>query len=104
MKTEVSTLDLIKSSVYRFFPDAEVILFGSRARRENHMNSDYDLLIIIDGIENPERLQHQALIRKTLATQNILADVILQSRGEIEIKRNLPGHLVRIALAEGVRV
>ena len=95
----------IKSTVYSFFTDAELVLFGSRARGDNKFDSDYDLLIIVDELENDsERLLYQAAIRKSLAKQQILADVVIHSRRDIEVKRNLPGHLVRTALLEGIRV
>jgi predicted nucleotidyltransferase len=105
METDINILDLIKSTIQFFLPGAEVILFGSRARGENHLHSDYDLLIIVNTVlDNPERLRNQALIRKALAMKHILADVILHSRDEIDVKRNLPGHMVRTALREGIKV
>ena len=36
----------IKSIVHSFFPDARIVLFGSRARGDNSEQSDYDILII----------------------------------------------------------
>jgi predicted nucleotidyltransferase len=105
METVSEILTQIKSIVRSFFPEAEVILFGSRARGDNQMNSDYDLLIIVDDQQNnSERLRSQAMIRKVLSRHQILADVIIHSKSEIAIKRTLPGHLVRIALMEGIRV
>ena len=105
METGTSIILQIKSTVYSFFPDAEVILFGSRARGEHRLNSDYDLLIVVNEMhDNSERLRMQAKIRKVLAIKHILADVILQSSNEIKVKENLPGHVVRTALREGIKV
>lgn len=39
----------IKESIHRKDPDAEVFLFGSRARGENRPDSDWDILILVDS-------------------------------------------------------
>jgi len=81
------------------------ILFGSRARNEANDSSDYDLLVILNASLQPnERLKLQALIRKKLAVQNILADIIVQSKSDVELKRNFRGHIVREAIKEGISV
>ena len=41
-----------KRKVSKAFPDAEIILYGSRARGEGGELSDLDLLIILDGKVN----------------------------------------------------
>jgi len=67
--------------------------------------SDYDLLIIVDHlIDLNNRLLFQSKIRKELATKNILSDVIIQSQSDLEIKKSLPGHIVRTAFMEGVKL
>lgn len=38
--------DIIKSTIARLIPDADIYLFGSRARGEYYEDSDFDLLII----------------------------------------------------------
>lgn len=105
MEFENLVLTEIKSTVCRFLPEAEVILFGSRARGDNQYNSDYDILVVVQtSIDSHQRLQFQALIRKDLANQNILADIFVRSLIDIERKKNLPGHFLRSAMQEGVRV
>ena len=87
MKRADSTLNQIKSSVSEVLPQSEIILFGSRARNENLFDSDYDLLIIVrEQFDSSEKLKFQALIRKNLAVKNILADVIIQSKADIDRK------------------
>jgi len=99
------TINRIKTSVFEILPGSEIILFGSRARNDDNVNSDYDLLIVIDAsIQVSDRLKFQALIRKKLAEQNILADIIVQSRSDVERAKNFNGHIVRSALKEGVVV
>jgi uncharacterized protein len=105
VKKEDSILNQIKMVVSQVLPGSEIILFGSRARNENLKDSDYDLLIIVGKqLDSSEKLKYQSFIRKILAVKNILADIIIQSKAEIEIKRNLPGHIVRSAMQEGVLV
>ena len=38
--------DIIKSTIARLIPDADIYLFGSMARGEYYEDSDFDLLII----------------------------------------------------------
>jgi uncharacterized protein len=105
MKETDSTLNQIKLFVLDILPGSEIILFGSRARNENQKDSDYDLLIIVEKqFDSSEKLKFQALIRKILVMKNILADVIIQSKADIELKRNLPGHIIRSAMQEGVLI
>ena len=42
--------NLIKSRIYKKNPDAEVILFGSHARGEAHIDSDWDILILLNNL------------------------------------------------------
>ena len=41
---------LIKSKIYQKNPDAEVILFGSHARGEAQIDSDWDILILLNNL------------------------------------------------------
>lgn len=42
-----------KSTVQNYFPDSQVLLFGSRARREGTNDSDYDIMIITQQSFSP---------------------------------------------------
>ena len=105
VESENLVLTEIKKTISRFLPEADVILFGSRARGHYNNNSDYDMLVVTkSSINNQQRLYFQALIRKTLAKQHILADIIIHSLSDIEKKQTLPGHVVRSAIQEGILV
>lgn len=105
VKTEKTSVTEIKTIISRFLPEAEVILFGSRARGDNKYLSDYDLLVITkSAVDNQQRLYFQALLRKKLADNHILADVIVQSEKDVERKKELPGHIIRAAMLEGIHV
>jgi len=54
--------ELIKKAVQKIEPDAEIFLYGSRSRGDNNADSDWDFLILLDGVLNDERidkLRHQ---------------------------------------------
>jgi len=105
LESKDKILNQIRASILEILPGSEIILFGSQARNDAIDSSDYDLLIILNSSLHPaERLKFQALIRKKLAVQNILADIIVQSRSDVELKKNFLGHIVRAALKEGVSI
>jgi predicted nucleotidyltransferase len=55
-------LNQIKSVVKEIEPDAEIILYGSRARHEETAESDWDLLILLEGTvtdERRDRIRHR---------------------------------------------
>lgn len=43
-------ISLIKSKINQKNPEAEVILFGSHARGEAHVDSDWDILILLNSL------------------------------------------------------
>jgi predicted nucleotidyltransferase len=98
------TFTAIKSTVHSFLPDAEVLLFGSRARDESNSQSDYDLLIVTPDTFAPRtKMEWENKVRKALVRLfNAPFDVILQSRSEVKEKRDLLGHIVYFALKDAV--
>ena len=49
-------LEQVKRAVSEIAPDAEIILYGSRAREDSNAQSDWDFLILLDGPVNDERI------------------------------------------------
>ncbi len=47
---------LVKEAVKDIEPSAEIFLYGSRSRGDINVESDWDFLIIVDGILNDERI------------------------------------------------
>jgi predicted nucleotidyltransferase len=95
--------DIIKITAHDFLPDAEVLLFGSHARNEASSESDYDILLITNLELSPkEKLPIRTHIRKALLKLGIRSDILIQSKLEVEKKRNLPGHIVRKILRESI--
>ncbi|XOF32292.1 MAG: nucleotidyltransferase domain-containing protein [Candidatus Electrothrix sp. YB6] len=55
-------LDQIKQAVLELEPDAETLLYGSRARQDAVRESDWDLLILVPGHvsdERKDRIRHR---------------------------------------------
>jgi predicted nucleotidyltransferase len=55
-------LEKIRQAVREVEPDAEIILYGSRSRGDADIESDWDLLILVDGPvtdERTDRIRHQ---------------------------------------------
>jgi hypothetical protein len=46
----------------------------------------------------------RTLIRNKLRGSGIIADVLMQSQAETQVKKTLPGHIVRIAFEEGYQI
>jgi uncharacterized protein len=96
---------IIKKVTQQILPGSSVILFGSRAKGTNRPDSDYDILIIIkDALDPRQKLQMRTLIRNKLRGSGIIADVLMQSQAETQVKKTLPGHIVRIAFEEGYQI
>ena len=103
METNREILELIKATVCKYLPDAEVLLFGSRARREATSDSDFDVLVITSLDLTPkQKLPLKTNIRKDLLTVGIRSDILIQSKKEVKKKRKLPGHIIRNILNEAI--
>ncbi len=103
MVNNTNATELIQDTIHRLVPNSSIILFGSRARKDHDIDSDYDLLIV-GQYEMPIREKRvlKALIRKELAKHKIPADIFIQSEDEIAKKKEIPGHILRQILKEGV--
>ncbi len=95
--------EVIKTTARKYIPDAEVVLFGSRARMTHDSESDYDILIITHKNLSPkQKLPYKTKIRKELLKSNIRSDILVQSHKEIEKKKKLPGHIIKTILNDSI--
>ena len=78
---------------------AQIVLFGSRARGDHNENSDVDLLVILDEIEDYSRQRTE--IERALDCTNTRRDVKLATPGDVVRKATVPGTIERAAMIEG---
>lgn len=98
-----NTLVMIGEVARSVLPGAQVMLFGSHARGEAGLQSDYDILVITDRpLDMKGKFALRTRIRKQLLERGIRSDVLVQSEQDIERKKELPGHVVRSALRDGI--
>jgi len=67
-------LDRVRAAVHEVEPDARVILYGSHARGDAESDSDWDLLVLVDGFVPPDR---EAAIDRRLLEFGRETDAIL---------------------------
>ena len=80
-----------------------IILFGSRARDDYSIQSDFDILIIIKNVSSKQKkINLSTLIRKRFAAKMLDADVLVKDEKDIDYLKDKPGSVVRNALLEGV--
>jgi predicted nucleotidyltransferase len=68
----------LKTRVKQFDKDADIILYGSRARGDNNLNSDWDFLILLNFAVN-ESLKEQIrdeLFEMELETDQVISTII----------------------------
>lgn len=80
-------------------PDADVILFGSRARGESRPDSDLDLLVIEPDFER--RGEEYGRLRKELRGLEVAIDLVVYRKREAEQWGNVPGSFLHRVLGEG---
>lgn len=102
--TNTVAIDIIKNTVQSLLPGAKILLFGSMARGDFNSNSDFDILIITKNeFGEKEKISRTGEIRKNLIKLlRAPFDVLMNSEQEVAYKKELPGHIVRWALKEGV--
>lgn len=98
-----SELEKIKAIVTGLIPDSRVILFGSRARNTHDARSDYDIMVVTEKEYSlSEKSNLKSLIRVALAKTSFATDILMNSENEMRKKNNLPGHIVKTILKEGI--
>ena len=103
VNNNLSSLSIIKDTASKILPDCRIILFGSRARKDNTIDSDYDFLVITKkSIDIRKKRTLKSIMRKELAKFKIPADILIESEDEINSKKEITGHILKQVLKEGV--
>ena len=92
------------AAIRQLIPDAEVRLFGSRARGEAGPESDVDLLITAPDawLASRDRFALLADLWGAVAQPDLSVDLVLHSSSEAARRAQQPGSLVQEALRDGV--
>lgn len=80
---EHEILRRVKEELKKIEPSAEIYLFGSRVRQNFHKDSDWDFLILVDGVVDTartDRIRHQ-LYEIEWETGEVLSSIV-RSRQE----------------------
>jgi uncharacterized protein len=80
-------------------PDADIIVFGSRARGEARPDSDLDLLVI--ELDFDRRGEEYGRLRKELRGLEVAIDLVLYRRREADEWSGVPGSFLNQVLGEG---
>jgi predicted nucleotidyltransferase len=56
MVQRAGLLERVKQAVHEVEPEADIVLYGSRARGDAHAESDWDFLILLDGVVDDARI------------------------------------------------
>lgn len=105
MKTRTRNItQLIRNYINTIDPAAELILFGSRARGEERLDSDWDILILTDYAANlmTERKFRDKLYDLGLETGEAFS-VFVYSKNDWQTKQRVTPFYQNVSL-EGVRI
>jgi len=98
-------LNKIKSGIGSKDPDAEIYLFGSRARGDNRKDSDWDILVISPGNKvtfEYEKELHDPIFDIELESGEVISLLIYSKSDWHKRKSDLP--LFLNILQEGIRI
>ena len=84
----------------------EIFLFGSRARNNSRMDSDFDILVIVDakGVARRHLIELGAEVRRRCAKAGIDIDIIVRDREYAMCMKDFPGNIISEALSYGVQI
>ena len=83
------------------FSPVKIYLFGSYATENFDIDSDIDLLIVVDA-KDPEKIKEiRRGINKLLADREMPVDIIVISSEKMDQRKDVPGTLPYICIREG---
>ena len=96
-------LDRMVQAIVEEVDPEQVILFGSRARGDEHESSDIDLIVVEAEPFGPGRSRHKELVRlyHALAGFHVPADILVYSHEDVAYWRDSLNHVLARALREG---
>ena len=98
MSIEEIIHQMVGRIVEEFHPD-KVILFGSMATEKQRPDSDVDLLVIVQEVEDRRALR--IAMRRAVNGMGLSKDIVVLTAEEFEVKRKIPGTIAYPADREG---
>lgn len=83
-------LPQVVAEVLEAVDPVRVIVFGSVARREEHSESDLDLLVVVDHLDPAGRRETMRRVRRAISAP-VPVDVLVADVQEFEARRDLNG-------------
>ncbi len=86
-KKQVQEIEWLLKKIKKKYPDAKILLFGSRARGDHLNSSDYDVLVLSDTFENiPFRKRLEQIYELVDKSANI--EIICLTHKEFRDRKN----------------
>ena len=98
-------LERVKQAVHEVEPEADIVLYGSRARGEAHSESDWDFLIWLDGVVDDARtdaIRHR-LYEVEWDCDEVLCSIV-RSRKDWDSSLQQVTPFAKILREQGIRV
>jgi predicted nucleotidyltransferase len=87
------------------FHPTKIFLFGSRAKGSARADSDYDLLLVVEDSRSSRLERMQEASGLMIQNQIFLpADIIVYTKEEFDLRRELFGSVAEAAATEGVEL
>src|SRR5262244_2683517 len=105
MVQQAELLERVKQAVQAVEPEADLVLYGSRARGDAHTESDWDFLILLDGVVDDARtdaIRHR-LYDLEWDCGEVLCSIV-RSRQEWDSSLHQATPFAKILRAQGIRV
>jgi predicted nucleotidyltransferase len=96
-------LQRVKQAVHKVEPEADIILYGSRARGDAQAESDWDFLILLDGVVDDARtdaVRHR-LYEIEWESGEVLCSIV-RSRQAWDSPRHQATPFAKSVLAQGI--
>jgi predicted nucleotidyltransferase len=99
MQPNLNHLDMLIRHIVEVADPLRIILFGSAARGEMRVDSDFDVLVIMP--DGTHRLNTALDLYRKTASLGFPADIVVTTPAVLERRKNSTGYIYKAALAEG---
>ncbi|MEI6389227.1 MAG: nucleotidyltransferase domain-containing protein [Spirochaetota bacterium] len=81
---ELRVLDFVVGHLERYREIRRIVLFGSRARGEADVESDFDICLFVEGVSDPREL-HVTLMRE-IASPEWSIDLMILTEADFQLR------------------